>query len=319
MSEEHDTTRTGKRRRGSALLLVVLGIATLAGGYAWRTRHISEANDLLFAAISRSDAAGVRYALDHGADPNARRTPEERAGRRLTTRSGVIGIEESPRVKGATALMLAAERSPEICRLLLDRKADVNAAESEEGNWSALMHAVRADSREAAALLIDRGADVDHHDQIGRCSLAIAAGGGRYEMTKLLLDHNAHPNVQDVGGMTPLLAALMRAPEAEGVRCMDILLTHNAIPDQSIHGMSPLIYAIMHDRPDAVPVLLKHRAAVKGIYLGGKAPLAIAREQGNPKVVEMLLKAGAKDEESTKDTKGTKATRSTPKSAVPKP
>lgn len=315
MSNEAEAVPTTKPRiQWRAWIGLLLVVACLAGAYAWVRSRRAHANDRLFAAIDHSDAAGVLAALDSGADPNARRVPVGRRGLRNMT--GGVGITARSAAKGATALMESVDKPAEITRTLLTHGADVNLIGCDHGEWDALMHAANTGSLEVTKLLLDKSANVDHADQVGRSALVMATARGRTEIVSLLLDYNANPNVQDLSGMSPLLIAMYQAPEKERIKCMDILLDHNAISDTTMHGMSALSAAIMRDMPDVVDVLLKHNASVNGMFVNGKSPFQLAKDGGNKRIIAAMIKAGASDPESTKDTKTTKDSKGNAKAGV---
>src|SRR5262245_1390131 len=58
-------------------------------------------------------------------------------------------------------------------------------------------------------------------------------------------------------------------------------------------GTSALHWAALQDRPDFVEVLLRFRADPNAKNRYGVRPLSVACENGNPAIVDALLKAGA--------------------------
>jgi len=66
-----------------------------------------------------------------------------------------------------------------------------------QGGWTALMWATYKGRSEAAALLLDRGAEVNAHGNYHISSLLWAAGRGYVDIAKDLIRHGAKINVGD--------------------------------------------------------------------------------------------------------------------------
>mmetsp|Transcript_4322 Transcript_4322/g.13946 ORF Transcript_4322/g.13946 Transcript_4322/m.13946 type:complete len:281 (+) Transcript_4322:325-1167(+) len=108
--------------------------------------------------------------------------------------------------QGKTPLMLAAEYNhPEIVNELLDLGAD---AMMESSNGGTALHLAVATKSEAAIIAmlshskVDRTHLVDVPDRNGRTPLHIAAFSENENMTRVLIDHGAHP-LTDAYGNTP--------------------------------------------------------------------------------------------------------------------
>jgi len=108
---------------------------------------------------------------------------------------------------GWTALHLSFGNL-EIVKLLLDRRADINAVSKNAFSATPLQGAAAFKNIDLARLLIDRGANVNCRGEEGVSPLHEAAGSGQIELAKLLLDHGATLNAKDDHGKTPLTIAL---------------------------------------------------------------------------------------------------------------
>ena len=105
---------------------------------------------------------------------------------------------------GRTCLRIAAENGHlSICRLLLDKRAQVDAIDSCGMTpllWTALRGRV-----EIVRLLCDHGADVEAYDDGGCRPLHLAAMNGHIAVVKELVEErNAEINAETEGGRTAL-------------------------------------------------------------------------------------------------------------------
>jgi hypothetical protein len=147
--------------------------------------------DALVAAIENRQRRVVDYLLDHGANPNA----WVRGRSRLP-----IGAEGSPVFQAANL------GEPEILRDLKRRGANLDAESMVAGTVgeTPLVIAARQGKIDAARLLLDFGADVNHRNPQGKTPLqeAIFAEASARGLVQLLLDHGADPDIRDPQGIS---------------------------------------------------------------------------------------------------------------------
>lgn len=248
-------------------------------------------NEVLFWAAGKGYERAVEMSLDEGADPN-HIYPEEQFGQ--------------------NALCSAADRGHTgIVQTLLDRKADVNAVDSERGN--ALCLASYSGHKDIVEILLDKDADVKAQVEVrmGNYGNALCAAimNGNKEIVQLLLDKGA--DVKAEGGEYG--NALSTASCNEASTIAQLLLDKGADVNAQGGKYGNALCAASSDGNDlAVRVLLENGADgdLPGKYFDwpGKyfdwddearngvpaTALEIAQRRGYERVSRLLLQYGAK-------------------------
>ena len=274
--------------------------------------NVNAANDdgatpLHLACTNRSGAMVERLLAAH-ADANAKLANGEtvlmtcsRAGD-ATTVKALIGRDANVNAKEPaheqTALMwAAAERHPDVVRLLLEAHADFRArsvsypqtvvgeqtqrAGREKLNYSvtrgsmtALLFAARSGDVESARLLLEAGADANDTLPDGMSALVLAAHSGQGPVGELLLDKGANPNAAEIG-YTALHAAVLRSD----VGLVKALLAHGADPNLRMTKGTPV-------RRDTTDYNLL-------APLVGSTPYLLAAKFLEPEIMQALVAGGA--------------------------
>ncbi len=170
-------------------------------------------------------------------------------------------------------------------------------------DWTAdretpLIIASIANARDAAAALLDCGADVMTTNDYGETPLHWAARENALEAAELLIDRGADMMATDHSGETPLhFASYRNAPETAGLlidRGTDVHATDE-------DGNTPLHHAAYGDAPEAAELLIKRGTDMEATNASGETPLHWAARENALEAAELLIKRGA-DMEATNDT-----------------
>ena len=303
-------------------------------------------------AVDTKNSGIVRLLMKHKADPNI---PNQRGQTALMWASGngyldmvqlLLEHGANPNIQDRfdqTAMILSINHcgNPNVIKLLLEYGANPNLRNSR--NQTALIYAVIKENFPVAKLLLEHEADPNIQDQFGQTALMRAAANNennrrvnsqnandmgqmvlewiiacdRLSMIKLLLAHNANPNIQDNIGQT----ALMFASDTDKAK---LLLKRGANPNlKDNEGRTILIRAAMAGHADVVQFLLSLRPSnnqiLNLIWIGknqlrannyiinqhshlvnvneidnkGRSALIYATEKCNKDSIELLLKCGA--------------------------
>jgi ankyrin repeat protein len=262
----------------------------------------------LMQAALYGDSDSVRFLLENGADPNIRneagatalmRAVDDLEKTRLLLDSGADVNAHSD--DGRTPLLIAAGDfgTGAVVRLLLDRGADPSAkSPTVIGYMTPIAEAASLGDEGLMRMLIDRGADVK---AAGAAPLRYAVMSGCWKCLEMLIER--------VGADSWSIAAVRSAPPAGDGRAVKVLLDRGADPnatDQQGHSLLMLVAS-----SDAIPAEAVKSLIERGADINLKSPerrtaLDFAKLRGATTVVDMLVKAGAKE--------GT-----APKSAIPTP
>ena len=222
----------------------------------------------LYKATKNGDIGQIRTMMENGADVNAGKG-------------------------GVTPLLIASMTGRvDIVKLLVDAKADVNAAAKTNG-FTPLFVASQTGRVDIVKLLVDAKADVNAADKDGVTPLYNASTGGHVNIVKLLVDAKADVNAAEKDGVTPLLIASRRGHVNIVKLLLDAKADVNAV--DKTFGVTPLLIASQEGHVDIVKLLLDAKADVniKSPSLG--TSLSTAKRHKHHQIITLLKEYGAKD------------------------
>ena len=192
-----------------------------------------------------------------------------------------------------------------IHQLLTDPSTEIDAADA-EGD-TALLYACVNDEREAAAVLLVAGADINHRDSRGNTILmsVIECADTDTATVALLLEHGADATIEDSLHDTPLEkaafigkagvvelllerglgrmdAALYGACRRGNLECATVLINHGADPNgrHDLDRLTPLMGAVC-SKQGVVELLLMHGADVNAVDREGLSVFLWATQNQN--------------------------------------
>ena len=193
---------------------------------------------------------------------------------------------------GCTSLHLAvfSACSKTIIRAIIDRGADVNAAN--EDKVTALMIAAHKDNIDAINMLLKAGADPNIADANGCTCLSYAFDRHcSEEAHKKVSSHGAYANADS----EDKIIELMVASKKRRLDAINVLLNGGAdLNNTNVKGKTCLMYAIDRDcSEEALQTMVDHGADVNVVDKDSMTALMIACWKGNTDAINMLLKAGS--------------------------
>nr|XP_055038597.1 ankyrin repeat and SAM domain-containing protein 6-like [Misgurnus anguillicaudatus] len=192
-----------------------------------------------------------------------------------------------------TSLLAAAQHGYEaVVRLLLEWGADVNFTQKTTG-WSALMLAAAGGRVHVAQQLVERGADADHLNVLGKTAFEVA----------LQLQHKEVKNYLDsITTVRPQPDDEKKRPDVfNALKLGNAQLVKEIVEEDSSQvnvlnadGASPLMMAAVSGQLEVVQLLVeKHADIDKQDSVHGWTALMQATYHGNKDVVKFLLNQGA--------------------------
>jgi len=281
--------------------------------------------------LVRADSLdGVKYLLEHGADPNTIGYSGDRPLHVAVENDNVemikflIAHKADPNATGYN-------RSPPlfkallyhglpVIRCLLDCGARFDKTLTTFAGEDALFS---CRSVEAVNELLERGADVNDVSKFSRqpllfrwitncqeiqylvakkADIRATDGGGRTAMQEAA-DRNAMDtivylhsiggdiNAHSKGGWPPLFSACARDGNLPTVKCLETLGADMNVRDDN--NNTALIVSAMCDCPNCVTYLLDRKAPVNAVTLQGRSALSMAASSGNEAMVRQLIAAGS--------------------------
>ena len=162
-----------------------------------------------------------------------------------------------------------------------------------------LLTAARAGSTDLVQTLVEKGANVNAKDDMGRTALMWAANNGASDIVQFLLSNGAEVNAKDHTGKTALLWTTSRPFDRFALvqtlaDTVQVLLTHGA--DATVNdadGKTPFLWATINGYETIVRILLAKNVSPDVRDKEGNTALLFAARNDRIDVVRLLLTKGA--------------------------
>ena len=266
----------GAASRRAAASAEIKRLRAIAGYLAWsRDRSAGRASEQDLRRIAQAS-----YLSPEGALVVCARHPALASETEIMLAAGVVRRVDERDEAGDTALISAAAGgNARIARVLVQRKADVNAA----GRYGRrpLSYAAERSDHALLALLLQAGAIVDYVDVDGRSPLMLSVQSRDSVAAGLLIRHRATQSSALPEHAGELLSASAKSGDAATLQ----VLLEAGIPADTAdrQGRTALQAAVLWGRREAALVLLRHGA-------DAEKAMDAARTLGDPGMIELLSK-----------------------------
>ena len=262
-----------------------------------------------FEAVEKGDAEALQLFLNAGQNPYVKDgdgyTPLMNAVLYSVTSSVKTLLNNNIRLNdtnryGKSAMLLASISGDyEICQMLLENGADANQADSR--GETPIMQAARNRDKKLAELLLEYGADPEMSNVSGQSALDLASKRDDQEVLDLMTNYREQNEEEKDengldGGSGHLIASdeLYTAIDKNDPDIINQLLDDGQNPELiGDHGYTPLMYAVMNEKGDAVDCLLARNVRIDRKNRYGNTALMIAVIEDDHNLVKKLIAHGA--------------------------
>ncbi|KAF2969312.1 hypothetical protein GQX73_g4251 [Xylaria multiplex] len=177
----------------------------------------------------------------------------------------------------------------DVVKLLLNRSADPNLRDN-MGRMP-VSYAAQNGKESMLMVLLEEAADIECEDNDNRTLLSWAAEGGHATVIKMLLARNAKLDSRDKLGRTPLSHA---AAQSRWEAIVKLLLDHGAeLESRDCSGRTPLSWAVEARQVETAQMLISKGANIESEDYSGWTPLFWAVKQEQESHVRFFLEKGA--------------------------
>jgi ankyrin repeat protein len=207
-------------------------------------------------------------------------------------------VPVSNKVNNYELLKAAEQGNLDRVALLLARKANIHAKQSNNYEYDALYLAAQGGHVSVVELLLTSKADAMSKNYKEFQPIHAAAGRGDKAIVQLLLDAGASVNAKNANGSEPIHAAAAE----DNSEMIQFLLDKKAdINTVSNYYKHPLHYASRHNSPLAAQFLLDRGISCFILDKGLNTPLHWAAERGYDGMLELLLTYAQKEKEPARE------------------
>jgi ankyrin repeat protein len=269
--------------------------ALLKAGADAKTLTTPDGETVLMTAARAGNTDVVQALLDHGADVNAKENYRGQTALMWAAAEGHTAIVKLLLDQGADWRIRSVSRETRLPKL----SAASSVTPFARGGLTAFLFTAREGDVETAGAMLDAGVDINQGDVDNTSALVVSSMNKHYTFAKVLLDRGADPNVTDALGRGALYAAIDARDQdwstlptrneddpLPSLELIKAILAHGANPNarliKNLPGKSGM---------DSGDTTLDE----------GTTPLMRAARSGDAPLMRVLLQSGADPKLATKD------------------
>jgi uncharacterized protein len=267
----------------------------LQAGADPNTRTTADGETVLMTSARSGNLAAVKALLSHGADVNAKEAYKGQTALMWAAAERHPEIVKLLLEQGADWKIQSSSRPTKLPKL----SAASSVSPMSRGGLTAFSFAAREGDIETAKVMLGAGVDINQTDVDHTSALVVSIMNKHYTFAQFLLDRGADPNVTDVMGRAALYAAVDIHNEDWSALPMrkeeDPLPALDLIEAILAHGGNPNA-RLTHNLPGRSGMDIGDVALDEGT-----TPFMRAARSGDSATMKVLLRAGADPKLTTKD------------------
>jgi len=177
----------------------------------------------------------------------------------------------------------------DVVRTYIKNGTDPNAINSDGQGMTALMYAASGGKVEVIRYLLAHQADINRRKKSGATALMLAANTNNEEAVNVLLENRAEPNIKDEMENTALIFAVLR----ENQNIIRILSNKGLGLNQwGVFGRSPLMIAAARGKLNSVRTILalpSGRNQLNEVDVSKRTPLMLAVKESQLAIIQELF------------------------------
>jgi ankyrin repeat protein len=206
---------------------------------------------------------------------------------------------------GSTPLMLAAQKgSLEMVQWILDHATNINYRDSQQRNCIFYALLSNVDNSDVVRALLEKGAKADQESLDGFIPIMKACEQGLVNSLKVLLEHNADPNIVRPSTGDTALHLVARNKKPSAVKCAKILLEAGGAGNIANKNKKTPLHEALENNKKVYKIIKKHMEAnEQAAYEAEQELVKDAHESKTVNVSNEILKFTAANNASKKHMK----------------
>ncbi len=211
----------------------------------------------------------------------------------LISKGANLETKDNGRKQTPLAFLSMMTNNVEAARKLIESGADMNARDRD--NLTPLAHAIHSGANELIDLFLNKKADIDTSNGLGKTMLAMTARLGSPRLFRYIMEKGGESLFNNETDKNNYMRSALNGGSVEIVQ----ILQGKNIPmnlEADISGWTPLHYAAQSNKPEMIEYLVKRGADINKRTNSGKSVYNVAEENGHQELLNLIVKLGGTTE-----------------------